>query len=95
MSRREDRPKSTEGHQPKILNENPPNSEEESADVKKHNDDMASRADRPAAGVKNEDAQKDKVGKGFWKGELSTAACRQMAFLTAYTNNIGYRPRWS
>ncbi|KAK3077474.1 hypothetical protein LTS18_010174, partial [Coniosporium uncinatum] len=67
VSRREDRPKSTEGNEPKILNENPPKSGEESEDVKKHNEEMADMADRPAAGVKNEDAEKDKVGKGFWK----------------------------
>lgn len=54
--------------QPKILSENPPAQGEESEDVAKHNREVAQRPDRPQEGVKNEDADKDKVPKGYWSG---------------------------
>lgn len=58
------RSKKTQGAQPKILNESPP--ENPSEDVKKHNADMEQRAEQATEKVSDEDAQKDKVGKGFW-----------------------------
>ncbi|KAF2487586.1 hypothetical protein BDY17DRAFT_289245 [Neohortaea acidophila] len=61
--------KSQQKAQPKILNTSPPKDGEESADVKKHNDEMAKRADKPAEKVKDEDVENDKVGKGFWQGQ--------------------------
>lgn len=57
-----------QGAQPKILNENPPTTENQSEDVRKHNEDMANRAEKAHEQVSNEDAEKDKVGKDFWKG---------------------------
>lgn len=56
--------------QPKILNQSPPKESEASEDVKKHNREMDARAERPAERVKDEDVEKDKVGKGFWSGTL-------------------------
>lgn len=56
----EDRPKSTKGLQPKILNENPPTGEEQSEDVKQHNKEMEQMADKANSHIKNEDAYKDK-----------------------------------
>ncbi|CZT16020.1 uncharacterized protein RCC_01860 [Ramularia collo-cygni] len=38
---------------PKILNASPPKSGEEPEDVKKHNEEMAQRAERPVEGQKN------------------------------------------
>ena len=54
--------------QPKILNEGPPADEHLSDDVKKHNEEMANRKDKPfeASGQREGDA----VDKGYWKGEL-------------------------
>ncbi|KAF1842147.1 uncharacterized protein K460DRAFT_370143 [Cucurbitaria berberidis CBS 394.84] len=62
-------PNEVKGAQPKILNENPPASEDESEDVKKHNEEMDSRAEQAHEKVSNEDAAKDKVSDKFWKGE--------------------------
>jgi len=56
----EDRPKSTKGLQPKILNENPPTDDKQNNDVKKHNQEMSSRAERSIETIENEDAPKDK-----------------------------------
>lgn len=39
--------------------------------MRKHNEEMDKRADRAAEKVKDEDLEKDKVGKGFWTGEQS------------------------
>jgi hypothetical protein len=64
---REDRPKSSEGLEPKILNESPP--KEESEDVKQHNKEFNERADRAHESIPNEDAEKDKVSPKFWSGE--------------------------
>ncbi|KAK3050245.1 hypothetical protein LTR09_008634 [Extremus antarcticus] len=56
--------------QPKILSENPPLEEsEQSEDVRKHNEGMDKRAERPAEKASKEDVKNDKVGKGFWGGE--------------------------
>lgn len=62
----EKKPKSTEGLEPKILNESPPK-EDASQDVKQHNEDFANRADR--AHEHSFDAEKDKVSPKFWSGE--------------------------
>nr|POE89778.1 hypothetical protein CFP56_20247 [Quercus suber] len=59
------------GPKPKILNESPPKEGEESEDVKKHNEEMDQRADRPNEKVRDEDVEKDKVGKQYWKGEFA------------------------
>ena len=54
------------GAQPKIHAEGTPT--EDSADVKKHNEDMNNRHDRATNVV--DEGGKDDVGKDFWKGEL-------------------------
>ncbi|KAF2084965.1 hypothetical protein K490DRAFT_47825 [Saccharata proteae CBS 121410] len=56
------------GAQPKILNANPP--KEESEEVAQHNREMEQRAERADTKISNEDAEKDKVPKGFWSGML-------------------------
>ncbi|KAI4943517.1 hypothetical protein J4E91_009427 [Alternaria rosae] len=62
-------PSEVKGAKPKILNENPPAPGEESEDVKQHNKDMDNRAEQAHEKVSNEEAEKDKVPGGFWKGE--------------------------
>lgn len=59
------------GAQPKILSENPPKDGEQSEDVEKHNREMESRAEKAHEKASNEDAEKDKVVKGFWSGKFS------------------------
>ena len=61
--------KDTKAAQPKIYSESPPKEEDLSEEVRQHNREMDQRADRAAAKVKDEDVDKDKVGKGFWAGE--------------------------
>jgi hypothetical protein len=61
-------PNEVKGAKPKILNENPPAPGEEPQDVKEHNRDMDNRAEQAHEKVSNEDAEKDKVPSGFWKG---------------------------
>jgi hypothetical protein len=61
--------KSERKAQPKILSTSPPKESEASEEVKQHNKEMDQRADKPAERVKDEDVEKDKVGKGFWTGE--------------------------
>lgn len=61
-------PSEVKGAKPKILNENPPAPGEESEDVKQHNKDMDNRAEQAHEKVSNEEAEKDKVPGGFWKG---------------------------
>lgn len=63
----EKKPKSTEGLEPKILNESPP--KDESAEVAQHNKEFDSRTDRAHESVSNADAEKDKVSPKFWSGE--------------------------
>ncbi|TKX25653.1 hypothetical protein C1H76_2303 [Elsinoe australis] len=58
------------GAKPKILSESPPADQEAPEDVKRHNEEMDRRAERAAANVSNEDADKDKVPKSFWKGDV-------------------------
>lgn len=61
--------KGTQGAQPKILNESPPASGQGSQDVEDHNREMDQRAEKANMKVKDEDVEKDKVGKGFWSGK--------------------------
>ncbi|KXT00018.1 hypothetical protein AC578_4856 [Pseudocercospora eumusae] len=61
--------KSRNGSQPKILSDSPPKEGEESEEVRKHNEEVAKRADRLHEHVNPEDVEKDKVPKGFWKGQ--------------------------
>nr|POF18514.1 hypothetical protein CFP56_63058 [Quercus suber] len=56
------------GPQPKILNDAPPKEGEGSAEVQKHNKEMDQRAAESDGNVRDQDTQKDKVGKQFWKG---------------------------
>ncbi|KAF2226489.1 hypothetical protein BDZ85DRAFT_316003 [Elsinoe ampelina] len=58
------------GARPKILSESPPKDSEASEDVRRHNEEMDRRAERAAEGVKSEQAEGDKVPKGFWKGDV-------------------------
>lgn len=62
---------SKNGAEPKILNENPPKDGEAPADVEQHNRDMDQRAEKAHEKASNADAEKDKVGKGFWSGRSS------------------------
>lgn len=59
------------GAEPKILNANPPTGEGAPKEVREHNEQMEQRAERASNKVSNEEAEKDKVSKDFWKGELS------------------------
>jgi len=68
------RPKSTKGLSPKILNDSPPPEDKAPEDVKKHNEELRHRAERAHEKVSNGDAEKDKVGKGFWSGEFALGA---------------------
>jgi hypothetical protein len=61
--------KETKAAQPKIYSASPPKDDEASEEVRQHNREMDQRADRAAAKVKEEDIEKDKVGKGFWAGQ--------------------------
>jgi hypothetical protein len=54
---REDRPKSTKGLSPKILTDNPPKAEDQPEDVKKHNKEMAERADKANAQIEKKGKQ--------------------------------------
>ncbi|KAF2210541.1 hypothetical protein CERZMDRAFT_121727 [Cercospora zeae-maydis SCOH1-5] len=51
--------------QPKILEDARPNEDQQSEEVRKHNEEFRERADRPREGVK----ENDKVDKEFWKGQ--------------------------
>lgn len=55
---KQNKPKESEmkGAQPKILNEKIPSKEEESEDVRKHNEEMEKRADKPSQSIGREDA---------------------------------------
>jgi hypothetical protein len=55
-----ERPTSTKGLKPKILDDSPPAGDEQSEEVRQHNKEMEDRADRACARVKNQDAPKDK-----------------------------------
>ncbi|KAF4547093.1 Hypothetical protein D9617_59g026320 [Elsinoe fawcettii] len=68
--RRAEATQTKNGAQPKILSESPPLDSEAAEDVKRHNAEMENRAERAAEGVSSNDAQKDKVPKSFWKGDV-------------------------
>ena len=55
-----DRPSSTKGLEPKILNEDPVPPEKQSEDVKRHNRELEEMAGRATEGIRTEDAHKDK-----------------------------------
>lgn len=57
------------GAQPKVLNANPPAEGEQSEEVARHNREVSQRYDRAHEKAENEDAEKDKVPKGFWSGK--------------------------
>ncbi|KAK3705391.1 hypothetical protein LTR37_013364 [Vermiconidia calcicola] len=54
--------------QPKLYNKSPPESQDESEDVKNHNKDMDKRAERRTDTSNPEHAENDKVDKDFWSG---------------------------
>lgn len=56
---------SSSGAQPKILNVGVP--DEQSEEVKQHNEEMANRYDRAGTQVGD---QEEKVGKGYWSGKI-------------------------
>lgn len=62
-----DRPKSTEGLKPKILDEKAPGGDEVGNDVKKHNEDMEKRSDKAHEQIDGE----EQVDSKFWSGEFS------------------------
>jgi hypothetical protein len=64
-----DRPKSTEGLKPKILDESAPAKHEQGEDAKKHNEEMEQRTDRAHEQV-DADNKKDKVDSEFWSGKF-------------------------
>lgn len=61
--------KSEKEAKPQILNQSPPKDGEASAEVNKHNEEMANRADKPSEKATDADVENDKVNKGFWSGE--------------------------
>ncbi|KAF1982252.1 hypothetical protein K402DRAFT_424690 [Aulographum hederae CBS 113979] len=83
--------KGTEGAQPKILNENPPKTGEESDDVKKHNEEMSKRPERAHEQVSNDDAEKDKVGKGFWSAHIISSIPPPQPSTTVYKMRFSLR----
>jgi len=65
-SGRELRSEKTKDAEPKILTDDTPKPEEQSGEVKKHNQEMENRAEQ--AHEKAADQEDQKVGKGFWSG---------------------------
>lgn len=61
--------------EPKILSDNPPAGDNVPKEVREHNEQMDQRAERASNKVSNEEAQKDKVSKDFWKGKQSSSSC--------------------
>lgn len=64
---KDQRPKSTDGLQPKILDESKNNDGAQSEDVKKHNEEFEQRHEKAA----EKSSEDDKVSKDFWKGMFS------------------------
>ena len=64
--------KGTQAAQPKILNESPPQGEHAPDDVRQHNEEVDRRAEQASSKVRDEDIEKDKVGKDYWRGESCT-----------------------
>ena len=87
--------KSQQKAQPKIYSESPPKNNEASEEVQKHNREMDARAERPAERVKEEDYEKDKVGKGFWSGKLeSFVRCSVFNRLGLLTITFRFEQSW-
>jgi hypothetical protein len=74
----------TDKPQPKISNPEPP-SGGESAEVREHNKQMDKKTENASNKVSSEEAEKDKVGKDFWKGKCSCSVC-----LTAESRTVAY-----
>jgi hypothetical protein len=64
----EERPKSTEGLEPKLnKGKSPPAEEDLPEDVKQHNREMDKKPEQPADKLGDDQSKKDdKVGKEFW-----------------------------
>lgn len=62
---------SSDGPQPKIHDQSHPSESHESKDVKEHNRKFEQRTETASNKVSSEEAEKDKVGKDFWKGKLN------------------------
>lgn len=80
----------TNNAEPKILSDNPPTGDNAPKEVREHNEQMDQRAERASNKVSNEEAQKDKVSKDFWKGKCCRILICYDAILTA-----DCRYRWS
>jgi hypothetical protein len=65
-----DSSKATKGAQPKILDEKPPSKENESEDVRKHNEAMENRTEKTHEQASSEDTKDEKVEKDYWAGKL-------------------------
>ncbi|KAL9094729.1 MAG: hypothetical protein Q9165_002999 [Trypethelium subeluteriae] len=63
------RSKPNQGAEPKILKDAAPEGGESSEEVRKHNEEFERRHDKAHARVTEADAEKERVGKGFWTGE--------------------------
>lgn len=64
-----------DGPQPKIYKHDAPEEQTHSDEVRKHNEDVAKRHDRPNEQSAHED---DKVDKTFWKGKLLAVSPRKL-----------------
>jgi hypothetical protein len=62
--------KSTKGAQPKIVAAKPPSKENESEDVRKHNEAMENRTEKMHQQASSEDTKDEKVDKEYWAGKL-------------------------
>jgi hypothetical protein len=65
-----DSSKATKGAQPKILDEKPPSKENESEDVRKHNEEMENRTETKHEQASSEDSKDEKVDKDYWAGKF-------------------------
>jgi len=82
----ESHPKDTKGLKPTILNESPPAPEDESEDVKKHNEDMAKRHDKPHEQINEE---KEKVDPEFWTGMFFSFSLFKLIFCDEANTVVG------
>jgi hypothetical protein len=76
--------KGTQDAQPKILNTSPPQDENAPEDVQKHNQELEQRAEKANEKVKDEDIEKDKVSKDFWRGMHVTIAKMSNLLISNY-----------
>lgn len=65
------------GAQPRILKDSPPDEDNASDEVRAHNKEVDRRADRPQEKVKAEEVEKDKVPKGYWQGSRYSRSTSQ------------------